>query len=307
MKIPTISKNTRRGVVSIDIDGDEIELTEPWSVEKLEKLQPPDAFVGRDAELRLCRAAWGLNLDGTEFRGDGATPMHFRLGGPPGVGKNAIVYKLAITLNRPLYVVQGHEDLTPEDLAVALVPTKRKDMPFVLRAGPLASAIYTGGLVFFDEINRVPRKALAQLSSVLDARQAIFSAMANIWIERGTKAPATFRFCCAMNPSAPDAGDLPDYVSERTLPAISVNYLKLPEILEVITRSVKPPQPLLDAYEKWHREREASSQYVSSRVAIYIVRLARILMEQGNNIKPKAAIAQGVESAGLASTEAELK
>lgn len=295
--MPTASKNTRRRFVSIDEV--KVELTEPWSAEKLKRLQPQDTFVGRDAELRLCRAAWGLNREGTEFRNDGVTPMHFRLQGEPGVGKNAIVYQTAITLNRPLYMVQGHEDLTPEDLAIALVPTDRKEMPFVLRAGPLASAIYRGGLVFFDEINRVPQKALAQLASVLDARQAIFSAMANIWIERDPKALTTFRFCCAMNPNAPDAGDLPDYVSERTLPAISVNYLKLPEILEVIRRSVKPPQPLLDAYEKWHREREVSSQHVSSRVAIHIVRLARILLEQGKNIKPKEAIAQGVESSGL--------
>jgi MoxR-like ATPase len=287
----------RRGLVTSD--GVEIELTEPWSVEKLKKLQPEDTFVGRVAELRLCRAAWGLNREGTEFRNGAATPMHFRLEGEPGVGKNAIVYEMAITLNRPLYIVQGHEDLTPEDLAVALVPTNRREMPFVLRAGPVASAIYCGGLVFFDEINRVPQKALAQLASVLDARQAIFSAMANLWIERNPEVKSTFRFCCAMNPNAPDAGDLPDYVSERTLPAIRVSYLKLPEILEVITRSVAPPKPLIDAYEKWHHEREVSSQYVSSRIAIYIVRLARILMEQEKNIKPKEAIAQAVEFSGL--------
>ena len=292
MKMATASKHKRRG--DLFIKDVRLELTEPWTVDKLKELQPPDTFVGRDAELRLCRAAWGLNRDGTEFRKDDATPMYFRLEGEPGVGKNAIVYQTAILLNRPLYVLQGHEDLTPEDLAIALVPTDRRDMPFVLRAGPLASAIYRGGLVFFNEINRVPQKTLAQLASVLDARQAIFSAMANIWIERDSKAPPTFRFCCAMNPNAPDAGLLPDYVRERTLPAVRVDYLKLPELLKVIMKSVHPPQPLLDAYEEWHRDRP-----VSSRVAIYIVRLASILMEQGKKLSPKGAIAKAVESSGL--------
>jgi MoxR-like ATPase len=283
------------------IENVEFDLTKPLSLNELEELQPPKAFVPRNRELNLCRAAWGLDRTGRQFKNADSQAMHFRLEGPPGVGKNAIVYYLASQLKMPLYVIQGHEDLTPEDLSLALVPTNNKNKPFVLRAGPVASAIYTGGLIMFDEINRVPQRALAPLASVLDARQSIFSAMANIWIKRSAEAEARFRFCCAMNPAAPDAGDLPDYLNERTLPAIRVDYFELPGILKIIANVLDPPDVLLDAYKEWHDE-----QQISARVAISIVRMAMSLAER-TKMKSKDAIKRAADVAGLQYSETTKK
>src|SRR5690349_18289375 len=56
-----------------------------------EQVEPCD-FHGRDHELWLCRAAFGIRPDGRDFA-DGVQPLNFRLEGPPGVGKNEIVYE----------------------------------------------------------------------------------------------------------------------------------------------------------------------------------------------------------------------
>ena len=123
-------------------------------------MPPVCEFVGREQELWLCRAAFGITPEGDRFSAD-ATPLHFRLEGPPGVGKNEIVYEIVRTLTRqadvPFYSIQGHEEMTPEDLSILLVsdPEAPGFRP-ILRASPLATALYEGGIFFFDEINRVP-------------------------------------------------------------------------------------------------------------------------------------------------------
>src|ERR1700693_126242 len=165
----------------------------------------PKSFVGRETELRMCRAAWRIDALRNSLRNDGAPALSFRLQGPPGVGKNELVYQLARELTSPLYVMQGHEEFTPEDLSLVLAPTTRSEtgMPqsLSLRASPLATAIHLGGLFFFDEINRVPERSLAALASVLDGRLNLYSAMTGLLIEpRDDQARRDFRFCCALNP-----------------------------------------------------------------------------------------------------------
>src|ERR1035437_169422 len=94
---------------------------------------PKRTFRGRDFELRRCFAAWGLDRDGRQAKLESTTgearkdalPLNFRLEGPPGVGKNEIVYELSRRLALPLFVIQGHEEITPEDLALVLVPDTR--------------------------------------------------------------------------------------------------------------------------------------------------------------------------------------
>ncbi|MGE0824217.1 MAG: AAA family ATPase [Candidatus Binatia bacterium] len=151
-------------------------------------------FVGREEELVYCRAAWDMKKDGEtdHYKLDydaESEPLNFRLQGDPGVGKNELVYQLARELGyQEIYSIQGHEELSPEDLAVVIVPNKDasgpNDPPFVARASQLATALYNGGLFFFDEINRVPERSLAPLASVLEGRRrAIYSALTGLWIE----------------------------------------------------------------------------------------------------------------------------
>ena len=242
-----------------------------------EQTKPERKLVGRDFELKMCRAAFGLN-DGYSF--DSALqPLHFRLEGPPGVGKNELVYEVARQLARteqmPFYSIQGHEEMTPEDLSLLVVPdpTNRAALSLQLRASPLATALYLGGLFFFDEINRVPSRALSPLASVLDERRDLYSATTGITVRpRDEEARRRFRFCCALNPGLGRAGQgvLPDYIEERTLPSIQVNYLEERELRSIISQHVGADEKLLQGFTQWYEKR--SKKDISARQVIALAK-----------------------------------
>lgn len=235
---------------------------------------PPCSFVGRREELRLCRAAFGIGSDGRFDRN--MTPLHFRLEGPPGVGKNEIVYQLARELaesmNIPFYSIQGHEEMTPEDLSILVVPDSALGglAGFRLQASPLATTLMEGGLFFFDEINRVPERALAPLASVLDRRCSLYSATTGITLTPQEPARSRFRFCCALNPSVGMAGHgvLPDYIDERTLPVIKVGYLDLEDLRLIIGRNLGVDQATLDTFVAWYKEEVKNELSVRQALAV---------------------------------------
>jgi MoxR-like ATPase len=244
-----------------------------------EPIRRCEKFIGRQKELALCRAAWCVERNGATLRTTkDAKPLHFRLHGAPGVGKNEIVYEIARCLNLPLYIVQGHEELTPEDLALLVVTdpeqSERSSMPLVLRASPLATAIYLGGLVFFDEINRVPERALAPLSSVLDGRQQIYSATTGIWIgPNNDEAAAQFRFCCALNPEAADAGQqLPEYIQQRTLPVIHIDAPPFEDLISILRSNLECSDETIAAFRKEAEARQ--NQTLSLRQAMVVMAFA---------------------------------
>ncbi|MET8759469.1 MoxR family ATPase [Lentzea sp. NPDC004782] len=251
----------------VEIDDVRVALAEPVEV-------PPRAFVGRDKELQLCRVAWGISSDGTELVDSSAPPLNFRLEGAPGLGKNEIVYEIARRLDMPLYIVQGHEEFTPEDLALLLTPDPEavygEVPPLTLRASPLATALYEGGLCFFDEINRVPDRALSPLASVLDGRQYIYSAMTGMNIgPRDSAARKRFRFCCALNPSLSNEGHvLPEYIEQRTLPVIEIDHPPFEDVHEIIRTSLSPSPDFLVAFTDWYYEQERQDISVRQAVAL---------------------------------------
>lgn len=240
---------------------------------------PPEChFFGRQTELRLCKAAFGISPEGGFD--EVMVPLHFRLEGPPGVGKNEIVYELARQLaksvNLPFYSIQGHEEMTPEDLSILIVPaTDEPDsMRFRLQASPLATALHVGGLFFFDEINRVPERALAPLASVLDNRHSLYSATTGVTLRaKDAAAQARFRFCCALNPALGEAGRgvLPDYIDERTLPVIKVGYHSIETLREILKQNITPDQDILDGFEKWYRAKMRGDVDISVRQAISLM------------------------------------
>ena len=261
----------------VEMDGQAVRLAKPMEI-------PPCHFVGRTKELAYCETAWRIDVARYSFVEDDIEPLHFRLEGPPGVGKNEIIYHIARRLKRELYVFQGHEEVTPEDLALHLVPDQSGTgvgaMPLVLRASSLATAIYKGGLFFFDEINRVPERALSPLASVLDGRQYIESAMTGLRISPvDDGARRSFRFACALN-SGIAMSPLPAYLEQRTLPRINVGNIPEVELREILHTSLSCPENFLNAFTAWFRKRGGSNKEVSIRQAKSLMRFAMRYREQ---------------------------
>jgi len=225
---------------------------------------PTRAFVGREELITQCTAAW-LDLDG-----QGA--LHFRLIGPPGVGKNELVYYLAREVEKkPIYVMHGHEELTPEDIACTARITKDHGVEYV--GSPLLAAMVMGGICFFDEIGKVPSRSLSLLASVLDDRRTVTSVLAG-FTER---AHADFRFCAAMNDADAATYGLPGYIDERLRPAFALDYPPIEEVMQIVSNGIsKTTATLLDEFRSWVADRTD----LSPREALTLVGYATRLHQQ---------------------------
>ncbi len=222
---------------------------------------PIRRIIDRDDIMEKALAAWA--------RLDGLPPLNFRFYGPHGTGKNAIVYRLAQLLKKDLYIINGHEELGPEDIACSATMTSSQTIEYV--ASPLFAAMLRGGICFFDEIGKAPSRALAPLASVLDDRRTLTSVLAGIHL----KAHQDFLFCAALNEDEEGGFGLPGFIDERTRPAI---YVGCPDVstLEKILRSHLP-----GASNLWFTVflEELRDKEISPRVAIillsYAYRLSR--------------------------------
>jgi len=183
------------------------------------------AFVGRESEMEMIMASW--------IAGSHSLPLSPVLVGEPGVGKNRIIYELARFTNRDLYLFQGHEDITAEDLActVRFSDDTTNLMEYVI--SPLVSAMLKGGIFFLDEIGKIRPRALALLVSVLDERRYIDSSLLG---ERVYASPG-FRFIAATNTG--EVGLLPEFIRSRMRPVIKIGYPPRQEIEEIIQRQFK--------------------------------------------------------------------
>ncbi|MBM7488124.1 MoxR-like ATPase [Bradyrhizobium sp. USDA 3686] len=262
----------------LNLGGEEIYLSRPTKL----PVDPSDVFVGRETEIKLCRAAWGIAKDGRSFI-EGAQPLNFRLEGAPGVGKNRLVYEVCKSLDVPFFSIVGHEELTAEDLSVVVIPDSSSPSRFRLRATQLATAILVGGVFFFDEINRAPPRALSPLSSILDGRQSVYSAIMGRHLEPlSDHAKEKFRFCCALNPEGISAAlsGLPEYVEERTLPSIKIGHLE-PQFLRSIIE--KRHSNLGEEFkEKFlHEQAKRGISEMSLRQLMAMLSFAENLVQQG--------------------------
>ena len=143
-----------------------------------------DSVVGRRREIELVVAAMGA-------------ARHILLEGPPGTGKSTLLRAVAAHAGLDLVFVEGNAELTPARLAGHFDPAQvlaQGYVPEVFIDGPLVSAMRDGGLLYVEEINRVPEETLNLLVTVMSERE--------ISIPRLGRIPAheSFRLVAAMNP-----------------------------------------------------------------------------------------------------------
>ncbi len=187
------------------------------------QLSPPyqathSRMVARENEMKKVLAAW--------MGRQNSSPLSPLLIGEPGVGKNRIVYECAALCNKDLYIFQGHEDVTAEDLicSVRFSDDPRRKMDYIV--SPLVTAMLRGGVCFIDEIAKIRPRALAPLASILDERRYVDSVLLGerIHAHRG------FRFVAATNTDDLDETPLPEFIRSRTRPVIRVDYPERQEI-----------------------------------------------------------------------------
>lgn len=125
------------------------------------------------------------------------TGRHVILEGPPGVGKSTLLRVVADVAGWGMEFVEGNAELTPARLVGSHDPAlvlERGYLPEAFTEGPLVAAMREGGLLYIEELNRVPEETLNVLITAL--------AEGEIHVPRLGHIPASpqFRLIAAMNP-----------------------------------------------------------------------------------------------------------
>jgi len=145
---------------------------------------PAGQVVGRGREVELLEAAL-------------ASGAHVVLEGPPGTGKSTLLRRVAADRESTFVLVEGNAELTPARLVGHFDPAlvlERGYRPEVFVDGPLLEAMRDGGLLYVEELNRVPEETLNVLLTVMSERELNVPRLGRVAAHHG------FRLVAAMNP-----------------------------------------------------------------------------------------------------------
>jgi MoxR-like ATPase len=144
----------------------------------------PIQVVGRRRELELVQAAL-------------ASGAHILIEGPPGTGKSTLLRRVAESRHTEFVLVEGSAELTPARLIGSFDPALVLEAgyrPENFSDGPLVRALREGGLLYVEELNRVPEETINVLLTVMSEGEINVPRLGRI------AADASFRLVAAMNP-----------------------------------------------------------------------------------------------------------
>jgi MoxR-like ATPase len=222
------------------------------------------AIIGRTLEQRLAGACVRAR-------------KNLLLEGPVGVGKSVLALHVVHSLGRPVFRVDGDERYTEQKMAGWFDP------PLVLKdgyccenfiPGPLYQAMSASGVLFINEINRLPESVQNLLLPALDERLLTVPMLGQIEAEEG------FLVIGTMNPREFVAtSELSEALRDR-FEVVKLDYQSFDEecqIVDVNLNGLSPEAWLVEnavALVRATRESELVRRGASIRAAISMVELA---------------------------------
>src|ERR1700730_1732601 len=182
--------------------------------------------VGRQRELELLRAAL-------------ASGAHILLEGPPGTGKSTLLRQVAAARHAEFVLVEGSAELTPARLIGSFDPAlvlEQGYRPENFSDGPLVRAMRDGGLLYVEELNRVPEETINVLLTVMSEGEINVPRLGRI------AADPSFRLVAAMNPyDSVGTSRLSMALYDRTC-RISVGYQDAEQERQIVRLSAEQAQ-----------------------------------------------------------------
>jgi MoxR-like ATPase len=196
-------------------------------------IQKENAIIGRTKELEKSLAAI-------------SSGKHLMIEGPVGVGKTILAIAVAKHLGRSIFRVDGDERYTEQKLSGWFDPPIVLEKGYIKEAftpGPLTSAMQEGGVLFINEMNRMPEGVQNILLPAMDEGLIEVPKIGTIRAMPGfvliaTQNPREFVATTALSEALSDRFELLrlDYQSEdEEIMIVAKNLPKVPH--EVISRS----------------------------------------------------------------------
>jgi gas vesicle protein GvpN len=233
----------------------------------IESIRKESGVVGREKELEkaLAAVASGKNL---------------MIEGPVGVGKTILAVAVAKHLGRPIMRVDGDERYTEQKLSGWFDPPivlEKGYIPEAFIPGPLTSAMRDGGVLFMNEMNRMPEGVQNILLPAMDEGIIEIPKIGTVraapgFVVIGTQNPREFVATTALSEALSDRFELLllDYQSEL-------------EEVEIVKQNFPKHSDELVARAVWiarkTRDHPNIRRGASIRAAMSIVRMTKTLSD----------------------------
>ncbi|MEM1587500.1 MAG: AAA family ATPase [Candidatus Bathyarchaeia archaeon] len=143
--------------------------------EAIKEVKKRSKIIGREIELKKILLAVSAG-------------KHILLEGPVGVGKTKLATAVANFLNKPVYRVDGDERYTENKLVGWFDPPILVNKGYVKEAfipGPLFLAMINGGILFINELNRMPESTQNVLLPAMDEKTIIVPKLGEVKAKNG--------------------------------------------------------------------------------------------------------------------------
>ena len=232
---------------------------------EVRSIKKKNRIVGRDKELEKALAAI-------------SSGRHLMIEGPVGVGKTILAVAVARHLGRPVFRVDGDERYTEQKLSGWFDPPVVLEKGYIPEAfipGPLTGAMREGGVLFMNEMNRMPEGVQNILLPAMDENIIEIPKIGTVraksgFVVIGTQNPREFVATTALSEALSDRFEL-----------LLLDYQSEDEELAIVKANVPGTSHELVARATWITRRTRSHPNIrrgaSIRAAMSIARLAPAL------------------------------